>query len=53
MIEIINLQTGETRWVDRDALLEYGMPEGFVTVESVETNDWITALQAAINKNGL
>jgi hypothetical protein len=47
---IINLETGETRYVDVWTLREFGMPEGFRSVDGIQRQEWVGALQKALGK---
>ena len=43
--KIINLKTGEVLECDPYQLREHGLPDDFVLVDDVSSDEWITALQ--------
>lgn len=47
-IKLINLESGETMDADPDALRDRGLPEDYVVADQVTTEEWILALQQAI-----
>lgn len=47
-IKLINLSTGEVLNVDPYKLKELGVPVGFVIADDVTVDDWIDALQTAL-----